>query len=57
MRIQDRVKPICNKCGKVAPIDEKLSTPNWTVYRLNEKCECGGTYIMQLQKEQENNDD
>ena len=30
--------------GKVAPVDEKLSTPNWTVYRTKEPCECGGKY-------------
>ena len=26
------------------PVDEKLSTPNWTVYRTKEQCECGGKY-------------
>lgn len=25
--------PACERCGKVATVDEKLSTPNWTVYR------------------------
>lgn len=35
---------ICERCGKVAPVDEKLSTPNWTVYRTKEPCECGGKY-------------
>ena len=36
--------PICDKCGKVAPIDEKMSTTNWTVYRVMEPCECGGKF-------------
>jgi|GEM_PF-778258 len=36
--------PVCERCGKVAPVDEKLSTPNWTVYRTKEPCECGGKY-------------
>ena len=36
--------PICVKCGKPAPVDEKMSTPNWTVYRVKEPCECGGEY-------------
>lgn len=30
--------PVCERCGKVAPVDEKLSTPNWTVYRTNARC-------------------
>ena len=34
--------PACERGGKVAPVDEKLSTPNWTVYRTKETCECGG---------------
>lgn len=33
--------PTCNRCGKEAPIDEKMSTENWTVYRVKEPCECG----------------
>lgn len=36
--------PACERCGKVAPVDEKLSTPNWTVYRTKEPCECGEKY-------------
>ena len=36
--------PVCERCGKVAPVDEKMSTPNWTVYRTKEPCECGGKY-------------
>ena len=36
--------PVCERCGKVAPVDNKLSTPNWTVYRTKEPCECGGKY-------------
>ena len=36
--------PVCEWCGKVAPVDTKLSTPNWTVYRTKEPCECGGKY-------------
>ena len=36
--------PVCERCGKIAPVDEKLSTPNWTVYRTKEPCECGGKY-------------
>ena len=36
--------PVCEWCGKVAPVDEKISTPNWTVYRTKEPCKCGGKY-------------
>ena len=35
---------ICDKCGRTAPIDEKMSTPAWTVYRAKEPCECGGSF-------------
>lgn len=36
--------PVCNKCGRVAPIDEKMSSANWTAYRVKEPCECGGEF-------------
>ena len=36
--------PVCEKCGKTAPIDEKMSTQNWTVHRVKEPCECGGQF-------------
>lgn len=39
-----RFEPICDKCGKLAPVDEKMSTPNWIVYRVKEPCECGGEF-------------
>ena len=35
---------ICEKCGKIAPIDAEKSTANWTVYKIKEPCECGGEY-------------
>lgn len=37
--------PVCDKCGKVAPIDEEMSTPVWTVHRVKEPCECGGKFV------------
>lgn len=43
--------PTCNRCGKEAPIDEKMSTENWTVYRVKEPCECGGTFKMNFDAE------
>lgn len=36
--------PHCNRCGKEAPIDEKMSNENWTVYKTSEPCECGGKF-------------
>lgn len=36
--------PVCNKCGKLAPIDEERSSDNWVVYRTKEPCECGGRF-------------
>lgn len=42
------ITPICERCGKIAPIDKKMSKPNWTVYRVEEPCECGGKYKMRF---------
>ena len=47
--------PICDKCGKVAPIDEEMSTEQWTVYRLKEPCECGGEFKPRFLLEQKRN--
>jgi hypothetical protein len=40
--------PICDKCGKVAPIDEKMSTPDWVVYCVKEPCKCGGKFMAKF---------
>lgn len=45
--------PVCEKCGKVAPIDKEMSTPNWTVYRVKEPCECGGAFKARFLLEKE----
>jgi hypothetical protein len=45
--------PICDKCGKTAPINEKMSTPNWTVYMVKEPCECGGQFKAKFLLEKE----
>lgn len=37
--------PVCDKCGNPAPVDEGMSTPNWTVYKVKEPCECGGKFM------------
>lgn len=44
--------PVCDKCGKTAPIDEKMSTPNWTVYAIKAPCECGGSFKAKFLLEQ-----
>lgn len=45
MKKQDiDMTPICDKCGKTAPINEKISTQNWTVYQVKKPCECGGNF-------------
>lgn len=37
--------PVCNKCGKVAPIDKEKSNSNWIFYNTeNPWCECGGRW-------------
>ena len=35
----------CNKCGKVAPIDEERTTNRFIVYTTEESCECGGQFV------------
>ena len=45
--------PVCNKCGRLAPVDLKMSTPNWTVYRTKEPCECGGKFVAKFMLEKE----
>ena len=37
--------PVCNKCGKVAPVDEKMSNQNLVAYRVKDPCECGGKFV------------
>lgn len=37
--------PICEKCGKIAPIDNEMSTDNWTVYKVKDLCICGGRFV------------
>lgn len=52
--------PVCEKCGKVAPIDNDMSTDTWIVYRVKEPCKCGGRYkpkfmLMTPKREREQN--
>ena len=36
--------PVCDKCGKEAPIDKQKSNHSWVVYLPDKKCSCGGSY-------------
>jgi len=36
--------PVCDRCGKTAPINVEMSTKEWTVYCVKEPCECGGRF-------------
>jgi len=38
----------CNKCGKYQIPDKNRGNDNFTVYPCNEKCECGGEYVMYI---------
>lgn len=40
----------CNKCGAEPEIDEKKSNNNWTVYKSNKKCKCGGIFKFKIIK-------
>ena len=37
--------PICDKCGKTAPINKAMSSENWIVYEVKAPCECGGRFM------------
>ena len=43
--------PVCDKCGKEAPIDHEMSTAQWKVYRVKEPWECGGCFKPKLMLE------
>lgn len=45
--------PVCEKCGKVAPVDEEHSINGWTAYRIKEPCECGGEFTPRFLLEKE----
>lgn len=36
----------CDKCGKPQPKNEEQSSENFDVFDCNQKCECGGKFIM-----------
>lgn len=44
MNKQIKMKIICEKCGKEAPIDTEKSNENWKVYLTSKPCECGGKF-------------
>lgn len=44
--------PICDKCGKVAPINKEKSSVNWTAYKIGQKCKCGGNFKQKCLIEQ-----
>lgn len=48
-----KLKVICNKCCKNAPIDIEKSTEKWTVYKTDKPCECGGRYVPDFLVDQE----
>ena len=36
----------CNKCHNLQDQDDKQSNENWAVFKTNEKCKCGGKYVL-----------
>jgi DNA-directed RNA polymerase subunit RPC12/RpoP len=43
-----KMEYLCGKCGKTQlPVEEK-STKNWEYFDCQEKCECGGSYKINL---------
>lgn len=40
------LRPLCDKCGKVAPLNKEMTTENWIVYNTKENCDCGGKFYL-----------
>lgn len=36
----------CEKCGKAQIKTENKSNENWNHFKLNEKCDCGGLFLL-----------
>lgn len=48
MAKEPKIEFKCEKCGKPQPRDEKKSNGNWDVFPCNQKCECGGKFVMYM---------
>jgi lysyl-tRNA synthetase class I len=51
------ITPVCEKCGKVATVNEKMSNENWIAYDVELPCECGGKFRPRCLLEQAQHDD
>ena len=40
----------CDRCGADQPKDEKQSNENWHVFKVGEKCKCGGEFKMDVEE-------
>lgn len=49
--------PVCEKCGRVAPINMEKSNQNWIVYEVKEPCKCGGRFRPKCLLEEVSNED
>lgn len=38
----------CEKCGKPQKKNERMSNKNYDVFDCNQKCECGGKFVMYI---------
>lgn len=36
----------CARCGKTQPKNEEQSNKNFDVFDCNQKCKCGGRFVM-----------
>lgn len=39
---------VCENCGKQQKPNFEKSNSNWNVYDCNQKCECGGKFVMKF---------
>jgi hypothetical protein len=48
LEMKIKIKVVCDKCGKEAPIDKEKSNSNWRVHDTSKPCECGGAYKVKF---------
>lgn len=46
MKRKNLVEFRCNKCGAHQPKNAEKSNENWNVFDCNQKCKCGGEFVM-----------
>lgn len=45
---RQKIEMKCEKCGKPQRKDAEKSNDNWSVFNSNQRCECGGKFVMYI---------